>query len=111
MVSFNSTDIQDAIALMANAKNIAILTHMHPDGDAMGSSAAMLHFLCRSGRNARILLNDSYPDNLGFIADKSILDKILILGSRPEAVKDFLQQCDLMIGLDFNDLTRTESLE
>ena len=111
MVSFNSENIQAAIDLMANSKHIAILTHMHPDGDAMGSSTGMLHFLEKSGKSAHILLNDKYPDNLSFLIGDDIRGKILILEENPEGIRKVLEECDLMLCLDFNNLSRTEGLQ
>ena len=45
-----------------------MVVHTHPDGDALGSGAALLSYLrsCR-GADARLLLPDTPPDNLAFL--------------------------------------------
>ncbi|MEI9956737.1 MAG: DHH family phosphoesterase [Ferruginibacter sp.] len=41
--------IQDIFPLLSQPKKVVITTHQKPDGDAMGSSLAMYHFLNQFG--------------------------------------------------------------
>ena len=50
------------VDILKNAESIAITSHIHPDGDAIGSSLAMFHALQSLGKSARILINDDVPD-------------------------------------------------
>lgn len=112
MTDLNITDIRKFETLVANSSKCVIVTHMKPDGDAMGSSVAMYHFLKSSGKpDIRITISDSYPDYLDFMMDESIKQDILISEKHPEEVKTAIAESDLIICLDFNAFHRTDRLE
>jgi phosphoesterase RecJ-like protein len=96
--------------LISNASRTAVVTHMKPDGDAMGSSLAMSRFLKKyTSTDVRIILNDRYPANLAFMTDSE--DKILIYNEDRDAATGWIAEADLIICLDFNAFHRTENLE
>ena len=43
----NEKDIQAITELLATPKKIAIIPHRSPDGDAMGSTLGLYHFLLK----------------------------------------------------------------
>ncbi len=89
--------------LLDSHRHIVIVTHINPDGDAVGSCCALLHFLTETrGKDAVVVLPNKYPDSLAFIADGK---NILIYGS--SEAEDALASCGLLIGLDFNSPERT----
>lgn len=90
---------------LASAQTVCTVCHTHPDGDALGSSAAVFHYLCALGKKVTILLPDAFPSSLSFILDGTSHT------SDPVAAASALASCDLLICLDFNTLTRTEQLE
>ena len=47
---------------ISSAKNIAIFTHILPDGDAIGSSCALACLLQNMGKNAKVYLQSPIPD-------------------------------------------------
>ena len=47
--------------MLSEAKSIVITTHMKPDGDALGSSLAMHHFLRMNGKSSRVILPEKMP--------------------------------------------------
>ena len=49
-----TTTISNIAEALLEASNIAILTHIQPDGDALGSSLALMLMLRRMGKNARV---------------------------------------------------------
>ena len=86
--------------------DIVLVTHLHPDGDAVGSVTAMWEFLdkCR-GRNASILVPDEVPPTLEFLAGQyDILN-----GGDEEAFRR-IAGADLIIALDLNALRRADIL-
>lgn len=98
--------------LIEKASRTTVVTHMKPDGDAMGSSLAMFRFLNKySNTQARIVLNDRYPANLAFMVSQEELDDILILGEDNSAATAWIESSDLIICLDFNAFHRTDNLE
>lgn len=48
-------DIQAVQLLLATPKKIAIIPHRGPDGDAMGSTLALYHFLLKNDHQPVIL--------------------------------------------------------
>lgn len=90
---------------IASAGAVCTVCHTRPDGDALGSSAAMYHFLVSLGKRATILLPDAQPPSLDFV-----LNGTRFISDPSEAAAE-LASCDLLICLDFNTFTRTELLE
>lgn len=55
----NFNIIKDKVAV---AKNIAIFTHIIPDGDAIGSSCALAQCLQKMGKNAKVYIQEKLSD-------------------------------------------------
>ena len=53
--------IKKALDILKGVNSIVITSHIHPDGDAIGSSLAMYHALRSMGKSARIVINDAVP--------------------------------------------------
>lgn len=111
MKDISSGSIQRLEAMIDESADIVITTHMKPDGDAMGSSAAMYHFLKAQGKNPRIVINDSYPSYLSFLIKEDMSDKVLIHTDNPAEAENAILGADLIICLDFNAFHRTDKLE
>lgn len=52
---------------MRIADRVLIFPHVHPDGDALGSSSALCYALRKIGIEAWILVEEPYPHNLDFL--------------------------------------------
>ncbi len=50
-----------------NGENIAIFTHIVPDGDALGSTFAMCRILEKLGKKASVFINEKLPKKLEFL--------------------------------------------
>lgn len=111
MKDINPDNIQRFEEIIAQAERISIVTHMKPDGDAMGSSTAMYRFLKTQGKNPKIILNDPYPAYLSFLTPAEVADDIVICTGNPEAAGMEITSSDLIICLDFNAFQRTDRLE
>ena len=59
---FTSEQIDAARQLISSATRVVILTHLSPDGDAMGSSLAMRHFLEAQGKQVSVVVPNAFPD-------------------------------------------------
>lgn len=60
-------DIKRICELLLAHDNILLLTHKNPDGDAVGSTAAMASLLEKAGKNVRLLYPEEPPERLKFI--------------------------------------------
>lgn len=97
--------------MLSEAGRIAIVTHMKPDGDALGSCMAMHHFLTMSGKESKVVLPHAQPENLDFLIDGSTRRNILIHEQEPSLAEAAISSSDLIICLDFNAFHRTDRLE
>jgi phosphoesterase RecJ-like protein len=91
------------------AQCIAITTHRNPDGDAMGSTLGLFHFL-KSNYAAEvcIALPDPAPEYLDFLpACASTIN----FKEQPIECAALLKKCDVLFCLDFNNPARTADLE
>ena len=112
MKNFDSGMISRLADIISAASNIAIATHIHPDGDAMGSSIGLKHFLEKGfGKTVRILLSDRWPDTLSFMLDEDETGNILVCDEEKKQTAAYLHTCDTLFCLDFNAPSRSGSLQ
>ena len=91
-----------------NARNIVITSHTSPDGDAVGSSLAMWHYLNNNGKQAQVILPNAFPDFLKWMRDS---DDILLFEDNEEHASEITQNADLIISLDFNEPHRVAGFQ
>jgi len=89
--------------LIARAKRIVILTHMSPDGDAMGSALAMYHYLKAEGRLVNVIVPNAFPDFLNWMPGA---DSVMIYDEQSDRADALLVEADLVVCTDFNDPKR-----
>ena len=97
-------------ALLNRCKAVTVTAHTHPDGDALGSVAALVRYLreCR-GKDAAAVLSDSPAATVRFIVPDSV--PLLCGDTEPEACAARIAASDLLVLLDCNGFSRTESLQ
>ena len=100
-------NIKELKALLAYPKDIVITTHRNPDGDAIGSSLDVYHFLNKLGHAVRIVSPSEYPDVFGWMKD---IEKIIIYDTEPEEAQAVIQRADMIFCLDFNALDRIDKV-
>ena len=90
MNDINSGNISLFERHISDSKRIAIVTHMKPDGDAMGSSAALYHFLQKMGRSPKIIINDPYPSYLSFLISEDMENDLVTFETDPSGAESAL---------------------
>lgn len=96
-------------SLIDDSSRIRIVTHHNPDGDAVGSTMALKHFLTGClGKDARVIFPSPVPDSLSFLTEG---EDCLVFTGREEESERELDGCDLIICLDFNRFSRTNTME
>lgn len=55
--------------------NIVVISHVNPDGDAIGSGLALTLGLKKMGKNVRFILQDKYPDSVKFLNEINIVEQ------------------------------------
>lgn len=100
----NENDILEIQKLIANPKKIAIIPHRSPDGDAMGSTLALYHFLLKLNHDVTVISPNEFPDFLTWMPSS---EKVLIFENDSISTTKILQESEIVFTLDFNALHRT----
>jgi phosphoesterase RecJ-like protein len=94
--------------LFAASDNILLISHINPDGDAIGSQLALYHYLKSTGKNAAMIV----PNNLQeFLKWMDGADLINVFIRHREKCRDLIEQADLIVMLDFNQSNRLGEAE
>lgn len=102
------SDISDIKQLLSNPKQIVIVPHKNPDGDAIGSSLALYHYLIAKDHKVTVIAPNDYPEFLKWIPGES---SIIIHEVETEKANTLIAQAELIFTLDFNALHRTGAME
>ncbi len=86
-----------------NASHILITAHKSPDGDSVGSSLGLFHFIESLGKTAVIGHPDPAPEFLQWLEG---IDSILYMEKDGEVLKNHFQKADLIFCLDYNATDR-----
>ncbi len=103
----NETDLLAIKELLATPKKIAIIPHRSPDGDAMGSTLALYHFLLKLNHNVTVIAPNDFPDFLAWMPSS---EKVLIFENDIQTTTKLLNESEIVFTLDFNALHRTGDL-
>ena len=91
--------------LLDGKKKVTIISHFNPDGDAVGSSVGLNWFLLERGHSSRIVLPSAAPPFLDFLDPEHT---IIYYSEDKKRAKDAVNDCDIIVCLDFNKPERTE---
>lgn len=90
------------VELILASNNIVITAHKSADGDSVGSSLGLLHFIEKLGKQAVICHPDKAPAFLEFLN----VSPIVLMSDEPEKVTEHFKQADLIFSLDYNGSNR-----
>ena len=100
--------VSTARHLIESAQRIVTISHMSPDGDAVGSSLAARHLLRALGKQVTTVLPNHFPAFFGWMNGAS---DILIYENDNKAVQTAIVEADLVILLDLNSLKRINGVK
>jgi phosphoesterase RecJ-like protein len=83
------------------------MSHINPDGDAIGSVLGFNHYLSSTKKNCKMILPDSMPEFFHWMESS---ENVLTFRDKPDEVKKAIKECDLIILLDFNEISRINAL-
>lgn len=101
-------DIQAIQLLLATPKKIAIIPHRGPDGDAMGSTLGLYHFLLKNNHHPIVVSPNEFPDFLAWMPGS---ETVKIFEKDKQNCTKILEDAELIFTLDFNALHRTGEME
>ncbi|MEN6588193.1 MAG: bifunctional oligoribonuclease/PAP phosphatase NrnA [Proteiniphilum sp.] len=85
--------------IIERSEKIVITTHLSPDGDALGSSLALYHYLKGRGKQVRIIVPNSFPYFLKWMKGAG---EIEVYEYNPAAAQHILHNAGLIFALDYN---------
>ncbi len=100
-------NIHELKSILAIPEDIVITTHRNPDGDAIGSSLGLYHYLNQLGHTVRMITPSEYPEFLSWMPDA---DRIIIYDIEPERAAEVIDRAGLIFCLDFNSLERIDKV-
>ena len=101
-------DIFHIKQLLSKPKNIVIIPHKNPDGDAIGASLGLYHFLKGQKHHVNVIAPNDYPDFLKWMPSEAL---VLKYDNETEKGNTLIENADLIFTLDFNALNRIGALE
>ena len=94
-------------AYLSIPRDIVLTSHRNPDGDAIGSTLAMYHYLMRNGHSVRMVFPSDYPVIFSYM---KAVDEVIIYDSEPEQTESVLKRAQLVFALDYNSLERIDKV-
>lgn len=100
-------NIDHAEKWFERADKIVIVTHVSPDGDAIGSSLGLLHFLESQEKTVNVIVPNAFPDFLRWMPGAK---DIIRYDRYAEFADKLINEADVICCLDFNALSRIDNM-
>ena len=104
---FTPSEISEIQKLLVPQNKIVIITHYNPDGDAIGSSLGLKHFLKQKGLDAEVIVPNDFPKFLKWMPESK---KIIIADYKRKQAGEAIYHADVIFILDFNASHRSGNL-
>lgn len=104
----NLETVQAVKELLSTPQKMVIIPHKNPDGDAIGSTLALWHFLKNRGQDATVIVPNDYPKFLKWMPGS---DQILNFEKENHQCRNKIENATVVFTLDFNHLGRVGQLE
>lgn len=96
-------NIEKLKSYLKSPKNIVVIGHRNPDGDAIGATLGLKHYLDKKGHNVQVLMPNEYPEFLHWIPGSNTVYRFD--RQNKQSVKA-LSKSEIVFLLDFNALHR-----
>jgi phosphoesterase RecJ-like protein len=93
--------------LLSQPKQIVITMHQKPDGDAMGSTLGLYHFLHNRGHQVTVISPTNWADFLEWLPG---IETVINFEGHREKALAILDKAEILFCLDFNIFHRTKHL-
>ena len=101
------SEISEIRSLLFKKKEIVIIPHKNPDGDAIGASTGLKNYLDNYNHNVEIISPNKFPDFLRWMDP----DNHIKIFSEDENCIQKIINADIIFTLDFNNLVRISSMK
>ncbi|MFT3678922.1 MAG: bifunctional oligoribonuclease/PAP phosphatase NrnA [Ferruginibacter sp.] len=100
--------LSSIFSLLVQPHKVVITMHQKPDGDAMGSSLGLYHFLLQFGHSITVISPTNWADFLNWMPGTK---KVLDYERQTHDADAAINGADWIFCLDFNTLSRTKKME
>lgn len=90
-----------------DAENIVIVTHVGPDGDALGAALGLWHFLMTENKSTKVIVPSPPPNFLMWMPGA---EHILIYRNSEKESDEAIAKADLIFAVDFNAANRLSGM-
>lgn len=104
---FSSEALSSIRKLLVPENKIIIITHYNPDGDAIGSSLGLKHYLKAKGLEAEVIVPNDFPKFLKWMPEAK---KITIADYKRKKAAELIDEADVIFILDFNASHRSGNM-
>jgi len=98
--------IEDLKTFLKKPRNIVVIGHRNPDGDAMGSTLALSKYFQKKGHTATVVVPNEYPEFLHWLPGSNATYRFDWQNSQSQRA---IHNSDIIFLLDFNALHRVGS--
>lgn len=100
--------IQKAKKYVEKGEKFVIVTHVSPDGDALGSSLGLYHFLLNYGKDhVAVIVPNEFPSFYRWMPGAK---EVIIYSKYKEFADQLLRDAEVIFCLDFNEPKRVEKM-
>tara|TARA_B100001175_G_scaffold47134_2_gene36492 strand:- start:3454 stop:4467 length:1014 start_codon:yes stop_codon:yes gene_type:complete len=93
--------------LFSVRKDMVIIPHKNPDGDAIGSCTGLKNYLEKLGHNTFIISPNEFPTFLNWMDP----EKEIIIYNNQDKINSIILNADVIFTLDFNNLLRISQMK
>ena len=104
---FKSNDIERFLEIIGENNFFVLTCHAGPDGDALGSTLGLAHYLKALGKEAMVIVPDAFPDFLAWLPDAQ---EIVRFDKYPEKAELMIAAADVIVAMDYNALSRVDAM-
>ncbi len=100
--------IQQTKKLIDRHEKIVIVTHTSPDGDAIGSSLGLFHFLDEIDKQVSLIVPNEFPEFLEWMTGAG---DVVVYNKYTEFAQQLIDSAEVIFCLDFNSKKRIGEME
>lgn len=100
-----SSEVSYFRKLISEPAGILVVAHHNPDGDTLGASLALYHFLVSLGQKADVLVPNDPPAFLKWMPG---CDKFIIYQQQPDRGDQLISEAEIIFFVDFNGSSRVK---
>ena len=104
---FKENDVERLKATIRDNNFFVLTCHAGPDGDALGSTLSMAHYLKALGKEAVVVAPDAYPDFLAWMPDSQ---EIVRFDKSRDKAELLIAAADVIFAMDYNALSRIDDM-